>query len=153
MKRLFCVPALVLLTYLASAPGSCTDPPVEGTILFDSNRNGNWEIYRMAPDGTEQIRLTQHPGIEFSPTGSPDGALVAFSRRTSGVNRLYIMKADGQDLLPVDVVGGQLVWSPDGTRLVFAAHIDGNAEICVVHADGTEYRQLTDNGCGNHEPC
>ena len=35
-------------------------------IVFQSLRDGNWEIYIMKLDGTRQINLTTHPGSDYS---------------------------------------------------------------------------------------
>ena len=32
-------------------------------IIFFSNRDGNSEIYMMNPDGSQQVRLTNHPRL------------------------------------------------------------------------------------------
>ena len=37
-------------------------------------------------------------------------------------------------------------FSPDGSTILFAANHDGDLEIFVVNADGSDRRQLTDNG-------
>ena len=37
-------------------------------------------------------------------------------------------------------------FSPDGSEILYAANHDGDLEIFVVGADGTDQRQLTDNG-------
>ena len=37
-------------------------------------------------------------------------------------------------------------FSPDGSTILFAANHDGDLEIYVVGADGSDRRQLTDNG-------
>ena len=37
-------------------------------------------------------------------------------------------------------------FSPDGSEILFAANHDGDLEIFVVNADGSDQRQLTDNG-------
>lgn len=37
-------------------------------------------------------------------------------------------------------------FSPDGSTILFAANHDGDLEIYVVAADGSDRRQLTDNG-------
>jgi TolB protein len=35
------------------------------------------------------------------------------------------------------------VWSPDGTRIAFECDTEGGGPICVVNADGSDRRQLT----------
>lgn len=54
------------------------------------------------------------------------------------------------DLLPFagDVVGS---YSPDGTQIVFASNLFGDAEIYVVNADGTGFRQLTTHRDGDFD--
>ena len=37
-------------------------------------------------------------------------------------------------------------FSPDGSQILFAANHDGDLEIYVMGADGSDRRQLTDNG-------
>ncbi|MBU1050478.1 hypothetical protein KKG90_10710 [Candidatus Bipolaricaulota bacterium] len=159
MKACLFYPVLALLlvgcaipSYSLETPPQSSFEPIRGIILFDSTRDGNCEIYSMAADGSNQTRLTDYPAMDFSPSGSPDGQWIAFSRQTRNVNWLYIMRADGQDPWALDVEGGQVVWSPDGTRLVYALHIGGNAEICIVNEDGNGFRRLTNNTSGDFEP-
>ena len=37
-------------------------------------------------------------------------------------------------------------FSPDGSKILFAANHDGDLEIFVVNADGSDQQQLTENG-------
>lgn len=84
--------------------------------MFNSNRDGDYEIYAVNPDGTGLTQLT-HNGVEdSSPIPSPDGKLVAFY---SGEDTT-LMRSDGSgrhSLRGCSTVraGG---WSPDSTRLV-----------------------------------
>ena len=39
-------------------------------IAFDSNRDGNREIYTMNADGANQINLTNHPAYDAFPSWS-----------------------------------------------------------------------------------
>jgi TolB protein len=79
-------------------------------IVFQSDRDsspgemsGDDEIYVMNPDGTEQTRLTYHPGQDAFPRWSPDGRHIVFHRDTdpsptARVLQLFIMNADGTGL-------------------------------------------------------
>ncbi|MFH4965019.1 hypothetical protein V8G69_08450 [Gaetbulibacter sp. M235] len=61
-----------------------TDPtfsPDRSWIAFNSERDGNSEIYLMKPDGTRQMRLTQNTYYDERPDWSPDGLNILFSRR------------------------------------------------------------------------
>ena len=96
--------------------------PTTAKIAFASNRSGNWEIYVMNPDGSQQERLTQNNARDFSPVWSPDGEQILFASDRGGLSDLYVMDADGKH---VRRVFGKLAlrmeptWSPDGERIAF----------------------------------
>ncbi|GAH70395.1 unnamed protein product, partial [marine sediment metagenome] len=73
-----------------------------GKIAFVSDRDGNWEIYVMNADGSEQTRLTNDPALDGCPIWSPDGKKIAFvsERDTESEDpEIYIMNADGLSLI------------------------------------------------------
>jgi len=76
-------------------------------ILFQSNRDGNVEIYVMDADGGNQTRLTHHPGRDLDAEWSADGTRIAFDRDIPPVDeeirQLFIMRADGSD--PTQLTG------------------------------------------------
>lgn len=54
-------------------------------IVFESERDGNKEIYVMDADGGNQIRLTRNDAVDSTATWSHDGSLIAFaSNRNTG---------------------------------------------------------------------
>ena len=61
-------------------------------IVFSSNRNGNSEIYMMNPDGSQQVRLTNHHADDFRPVFSPTGEEILFVSGRSGELDLYIIR-------------------------------------------------------------
>ena len=61
--------------------------PTTAKIAFSSNRDGNWEIYLMNPDGSQQKRLTQNSARDFSPVWSPDGEQILFVSNRDGGQR------------------------------------------------------------------
>ena len=65
-------------------------------IAFASNRDGNYELYVMNPDGTGQARLTRNLDTDLDPAWSPNGALIAFTTNRDGNNEIYRMDADGE---------------------------------------------------------
>ena len=66
-----------------------------GAIAFSSDRDGNFEIYVMNPDGSNQQRLTRAPGDDMWPCWSPDGTQIAFHSHRDGNREVYIMNAHG----------------------------------------------------------
>jgi Tol biopolymer transport system component len=67
-------------------------------IAFETDRDGNSEIYVMNADGSGQHRLTWHPAGSGYPDWSPGGNRIAFeSGRAGGWWQIYVMDADGYD--------------------------------------------------------
>jgi TolB protein len=111
---------------------------------------GNTDIYVVNADGTDLVRLTDDPMMEYAPTWSPDGSRIAFEAYdlAAGGNppsplRLYVMNADGTDmhaLGPENVEGPS--WSPDGTEIAFVDTETGS--IMAINPDGTALRRVVD---------
>ncbi|HEX7313440.1 MAG TPA: Calx-beta domain-containing protein [Pyrinomonadaceae bacterium] len=110
-------------------------------IAFDSNRDGNDELYVMDEDGTNVRRLTNHLAVDRHPTWSPDGTRLAFYSDRDGRNAVYLMNADGSNVTKLSNSpdhASDPVWSPDGTRLAFTAFANGlSSEVFVANVDGT----------------
>jgi dipeptidyl aminopeptidase/acylaminoacyl peptidase len=110
-----------------------------------------------ASDGGDLKRvLVTPPGTNDFVSLSPDGTKVLVSRSTTPSDGiLFVAGVDGgghQTLTPpsVNVVdlpfydGISEAWSPDGSRVAFAAWVDasGSTALFVVNADGTDPRQI-----------
>ena len=68
---------------LTDTPGydaEATLSPDGKTIVFTSVRDGDLEIYTMAPDGSSVKRLTHEPGYDGGPFFSPDGKRIVYRR-------------------------------------------------------------------------
>ena len=120
-----------------------TDPQ---QLIFATRRDGNWEIYTMAADGSHQVNLTRHAGDDQSPAWSPDGKRIAFFTNRDGNNEIYAMNADGSHPIRLTRNGADdqyPSWSPDGKRVLFVSNRDGNRELYVMNADGTAQANLT----------
>ena len=66
-------------------------------ILFVSERDGNFEVYVMNPDGSGRRNLTRHPGHDSAPSWSPDGRKIVFTTKRDGNFEVYVMNADGSE--------------------------------------------------------
>ncbi len=111
-------------------------------IAFDSERDGNSEIYVVNSDGGGLRRLTRNAGPDLAPAWSPDGRRIAFA----GSRGIHVMNADGsgqRNLMRKPTRDFAPTWSPDGRRIAFGSQRDGNAEIYVMNADGSGQRNLT----------
>src|SRR5262249_50470692 len=74
-------------------------------LAFDSNRNGNQDIWRMPLDGGSPPELLSGaPEDEFQPSYSPDGKYIGFhSLRSGSVRDLYVIPADGGPRIRIPV--------------------------------------------------
>lgn len=135
-------------------PELVEETPVEETreipcmIAFDSDRDGNREIYIMSPDGSGQTNLTNEPADDRNPAWNPQGTQIAFvsNRETEQghVEQIYVMNADGSDVRQLSNNGSADFpdWSPDGNWITYSAE----NEIFIVPVDGSEEaRNLTNS--------
>jgi Tol biopolymer transport system component len=116
------------------------------SVLFDSNRSGDFEIYRIPIDGGDAVMLTESPGRDVMAKESPDGTQIAFVSDRGGDQDIYLMNVDGSNVRQLTSSAGRdrcAQWSPDGRRLVFFSERDGDPEIYVMNADGADPRRLT----------
>ena len=117
-------------------------------IAFTSTRDGNFEIYAMNTDGTNQIRLTNNPAFDAFPSWNPGGRKITFARHIDGNPDIFLMNADGSKqtrLTNNPAYDNCPSWSSDGKRIFFLSNRDENLEIYVMNTDGTNQINLTNN--------
>lgn len=121
-------------------------------VLFASDRDGNGEIYRMLPDGRNQVRLTfTSDAWESAPAGSPDGRWIAYERMDPGdpiYTHIWLMSRDGRGAVSLtDGTFNNLhpTWSADSRQIALASDRDGDWEIYVLDLATRSFTQLTDN--------
>ena len=143
------------LTYNDAIDSCAAWSPDGRRIAFDSDRDGNTEIYVMNADGSGVTRLTNHDARDSVPAWSPDGRRIAFQSYRDGNLEIYLMNADGSGVTRLtdnDAQDGTPAWSPDGRRIAFYSMRDGNTEIYVMNADGSGVTRLTHNGAEDVTP-
>jgi Tol biopolymer transport system component/serine/threonine protein kinase len=126
-------------------------------LVFDSNRAGNQDIYKMPVSGGEPMQLTTHPSNDYYPALSPDGQEIAFYSLRNGNRDVFVMSADGGSLQQVTQHEADDIepdWSPDGNQLVFFSARTGQDELYVVARKDKKSpwespRQVTTEG-GSH---
>lgn len=123
--------------------------PQKAQLVFNSNRDGDFEIFIANLDGSNQRQLTDNQVTDEWPSSSPDGRQIAFVSERDGNPEIYLMNGDGsnqhrltnhpaRDTLPN--------WSPDGSQLVFLSDRDDNPQvydIFIIDADEGNLRQIT----------
>jgi Tol biopolymer transport system component len=94
-------------------------------------------------------QVTDVPGVESSPSLSPDGQSVVYVAETNGRLALYLQRIGGRnsELLTgdSDADDWQPAFSPDGQRIAFRSERDGGG-IFIMGATGESTTRLTDFG-------
>ncbi len=119
---------------------------LSGKILFQSDRDGDWEIYVMNADGSHVVQLTYNSASDEYPVWSPDGEQIAFKSNRDGNFEIYVMKADGTEqrrLSNHPSNDEDPAWSPDGKIITFQSDRESALEIYMMNADGSELTQFT----------
>lgn len=131
------------------------------SIIYSSNKAGNYEIYTSNITGTDEMRLTDSSTNESYPVWSPDGNLIAYSvskgewnsPESGSTYEIYIMNADGtekQQLTDNNAGDGTPRWSPDGSMIAFSSDRTETEhyEVFVMNVDGTNIKQVTHTPTG-----
>lgn len=120
-------------------------------LYFTSMRDGNYEIYRMRTDGSEQTRLTDCEVHDLNPSVAPDGSAIFY--------RHYMPDADPQTLeyrwMTLDGSKDEgfgspgidkVSWAPDGQYVALTGVVEGgNVDIIRLRSDGSGFVRLTDD--------
>jgi Tol biopolymer transport system component len=133
-----------------------------------------FDIFTARPDGSDVRQLTNIPGYDAETTISRNGKLVFTSMRDGDLD-IYTMDADGKNVRRLtNELGydGGPFWSYDGKQIVYRAYhpktekekadytrlLSSNLirpttlEIWIMNADGSNKRQVTNNGKANFAP-
>ncbi len=127
-------------------PAENPDAPRGGSkIVFQSERDGNMEIYIMNADGSEPVRLTDHPAEESYPAWSPLGDKIVFVSDREGNGDIYLISPDGSGLErltshPAEDSAPR--WTADGQRIVFTSSRGAERGPFIMNADGTDVRRI-----------
>jgi Tol biopolymer transport system component len=124
-------------------------------IAFSSQRDGNWELYLMDSDGSNQKNISLHTAKDLPVVWSPDGRKIAFQSNRTGAGDIYVMNSDGSGLtrLTTSTYADQApTWSPDSQKIAFTSKRDGNFDVFVMNADGTNQVNVTRSLSPEYDP-
>jgi TolB protein len=91
-------------------------------LAFDSNIEGNQEIFVMPAGGGEARRVTRNTGDDFAPNFSGDGSQITFHSTRNGNRDIYLINTDGsgeQRLTSDAEESFNPAFSPDGLRIAY----------------------------------
>lgn len=127
-------------------------PDGDKILFFSFRSTPGGQIYSMNHDGSNQVPITQDSTFHFgSPSLSPDGTKIAFNRRrpVGGNQQIYIMDTNGKNMVQLtkDASASNTVprWSPDGQRILFLSDREGNIDLFLMDADGSNQTNITNS--------
>ena len=143
MTRFFVVFGLALLESAAVAfithAGDVRneDKPTEGSqallrelksyrhkLVYETNRDGNWDLYLCNADGSNPVNLTRTPDVdELYPKPSPDGSKICFvadeGKGAAKIRNIYFMNSDGTGRTKIAENGREPCWNAEGTQIAY----------------------------------
>jgi Tol biopolymer transport system component len=103
--------------------------------LVFTRRTSRWNGFVLRTDlNGKHTRWLLRPRLDASPTWSPDGTQLAFTRDGA----VFLEDADGGVLRSTGLKGSDPAWSPDGEHIVVALGLD----LVIANADGSEPTSL-----------
>ena len=146
----------ILITAFTATAAVATDPvmgdpdPNDMRLLRNPDIHGDnivftyaGDLWTVAAQGGQAVRLTGSVGFQSAPKFSPDGGTIAFSGNYDGNNDVYTIPAGGGE--PVRLTwhpGGDAVidWQPDGQSVRFQSRRESftgrDLQLYTVNTDG-----------------
>ena len=123
-----------------------------GTIAFQSDRTGNWDIFLLHAGSTAApFQVTTDEGSDTDPYWSPSNYQLTFQSDRNGNWDVFVINADGsQETQITDDEGDERdpVWSPDGSSIAYSSSRDGDWDLYLFDMANQMEAQLT-SGSGD----
>jgi len=159
----------VAITHTPGYDAEGTVCPVDGTIIFTSERDGDLDLYKMDRDGNNVVRLTDTPGYDGGAFFSADCSKIVWrASRPVGADlddyrallaehlvrpshmEIMVANADGSDARQITYLGAASFapyFYPDGKRVIFSSNVGDpqgrEFDIWAVDTDGTDLERIT----------
>ena len=140
-------PGLTSTSLQAATPATPLSPDLRGEIVFQSDRDGQAEIYVLELNRGQPRRLTRNTAFDGYPVWSPDGKKIAFESDRDGTFHIYTMDRDGNQVTKITSGPGPNrfpAWSPDGKKIAFESTREKDTEIYWIEVDTRRESRLTD---------
>lgn len=108
------------LTANGANNGFASLSPDGQSVVYTSNLSGSWQIYELTLADLTTRQLTFGPGEASAPAISPDGRKIVY-KCSLRLDSICVMDRDGSNSRRIYTPGWDPVWSPDGSRLLFAS--------------------------------
>ena len=125
-------------------------------LVWTSYRRGNPDVFTKHMKTGRVGVLSNHLGVNVSPTWSPDKRWVALARTEGADSDIVVLDAATGALVHRVTRGGGIdvapSFSPDGSLLAFASERSGGSQIYISNVDGSNPRRVTFKGTFNGDP-
>jgi TolB protein len=118
-------------------------------VLFDRVVGGNRDLYRVALDGTDLVRMTTNGAEDMNPTSG--GGTVVFTSFRNGNAELYSMPLAGgaeTRLTTTAAFETEPALNREGTRLAYSYDVSGVSKVYVAAANATGATRAASNSFG-----
>ncbi len=93
-------------------------------LVYETNRDGNWELYLCNADGSNPKNLTNTKDVEeLYPKPSPDGSKICFvadeGKGKDKIRNVYVMNSDGSGRTKIADNAREPCWSSDSTKIAY----------------------------------
>ena len=144
-------------TTAAGEPGKATRTPAccadrvswtaDGRIVYDATNEGKRRLWIMDADGSHPQQLSPETAVDWSPSVSRDGRVLAFLSKRSGRTEIWRADIDGRNAQRLTNTGPDL-WqpqiAPDGRSVYFSHYKMDRWVLERVSIDGGEAEQVSD---------
>jgi TolB protein len=153
-----CISAPIRLTDHPAVDSYPTWSPDGRQIAFQSNRDGNFDIFVVPVIGPglvgpapgerlEPLNLTRDPAGDWFPAWSPDGRYLAFESDRDHNREIYILDLEAGLDPPIRLTAHTATdtaprWSPDGQSILFVSNRSHDDEIYLAAFDGQPARTI-----------
>ncbi|MBN18648.1 MAG: hypothetical protein CL758_04115 [Chloroflexi bacterium] len=139
--------SLVIVVLIFSG---CSSSDASNKIYFNSDRDGNFNIYSIDPTGENETKLTQSQEDDVSPIISPQRDKIAFVSGSGKEKSIHVMKNDGtvRSVISNATTGfttstSSPLWAPDGKNIAYLSKQPDRHQINIVQIDGGGSIRLT----------
>ncbi len=130
---------------------------LEGRLVYAVDHDGNVDLYVRDLASDVETRLTENPGVDISPSVSPDGEWIAFASDRGGDFDIYVIDSAGSNsrrLTDTPVDDFAPAWMPDSQSVIFATDTrgDGTTDLVRVPLAGGEAELVYSSGQRTSQP-
>ena len=110
------------------------------SLMFSSNRDGFWDLYRLDLITGAVSRVTNTQTFDESPALSPDGKWVVFDSYVDDNLEIFIAGISEADKTVMRLTNNTIAdyepdWSPRGRQIAFTSTRNGKSEIWIADLD------------------